>query len=57
LNFSSGECQSGIAELEAKAAASDEGVERQLDVIAIVPTLSDEPVARFKLTISLKRRC
>ena len=45
-----------IAELVAQAAASDERVERQIDVIATVPSLSDEPVARFKLTLSLKKR-
>ena len=45
-----------IAELVAQAAATDQRVERQLDVIATVPSLSDEPVAKFKLTISLKRR-
>ncbi len=45
-----------IAELVAQAVASDERVERQLEVIATVPSLSDEPVARFKLTLSLKRR-
>ncbi|MBI4809489.1 MAG: YiiD C-terminal domain-containing protein [Nitrosomonadales bacterium] len=51
-------CEQGkeIAELVAQAAASEERVERQLGVIATVPSLSDEPVARFKLTISLKRR-
>jgi acyl-coenzyme A thioesterase PaaI-like protein len=51
-------CEQGveIAELVAQAAASDERVERQVEVIATVPSLSDEPVARFKLTISLKRR-
>jgi acyl-coenzyme A thioesterase PaaI-like protein len=51
-------CDQGkeIAELVAQAAASDERVERQLDVIATVPSLHDEPVAKFKLTISLKRR-
>ncbi|TNC96964.1 MAG: hypothetical protein FD121_936 [Gallionellaceae bacterium] len=51
-------CNQGqeIAKLVAQAAASDERVERQLDVIATVPSLSDEPVARFKLTLSLKRR-
>lgn len=51
-------CDQGkeIAELVAQAATSEERVERQLDVIATVPSLSDEPVARFKLTISLKRR-
>jgi acyl-coenzyme A thioesterase PaaI-like protein len=50
-------CEQGkeIAELVAQAAASEERVENQLDVIATVPSLSDEPVARFKLTISLKR--
>ena len=49
-------CNQGkeIAELVAKAVASDERVERQLDVFATVPSLGDEPVARFKLTLSLK---
>jgi acyl-coenzyme A thioesterase PaaI-like protein len=45
-----------IAELVAQAAASDERVERQVEVIATVPSLSDEPVARFKLTLSLKKQ-
>ncbi len=45
-----------IAELVAQAAASDERVERQVEVIAIVPAISDEPVARFSLTLSLKKR-
>lgn len=45
-----------ITELVALAAASNERVERQIDVVAKVPSLSDEPVARFKLTLSLKRR-
>ena len=51
-------CSQGkeIAELVALAAISEERVERQLDVIATVPSLSDEPVARFKLTLSLKKR-
>ena len=51
-------CDQGkeIAELVAQAATSNERVERQLDVIAVVPSISDEPVARFKLTISLKQR-
>lgn len=51
-------CDQGkeIAELVALAAASSGRVERQIDVIATVPSLSDEPVARFKLTLSLKRR-
>lgn len=51
-------CDQGkeIAELVAQAVASDERVERQLDVVATVPSLSAEPVARFKLTLSLKRR-
>ncbi len=51
-------CSQGkeIAELVAQAVASDERVERQLDVIATVPSLSVEPVARFKLTLSLKKR-
>ena len=45
-----------IAELVAQAAASDERVERQLDIIATVPSISDEPVAKFKLTLSLKKQ-
>jgi acyl-coenzyme A thioesterase PaaI-like protein len=51
-------CKQGreIAELVAQAAATSERVERQLDVIATVPTLSDEPVARFRLMLSLKKR-
>jgi acyl-coenzyme A thioesterase PaaI-like protein len=51
-------CEQGkeIAALVAQAAASDERVERQLDVVATVPSLSDEPVARFRLTLSLKKR-
>jgi len=51
-------CNQGkeIAELVAQAVASDERVERQLDVIATVPSLGDEAVARFKLTLSLKKR-
>lgn len=51
-------CEQGqaISELVAQAAASGERVERQLDVIATVPSLSNEPVAKFKLTISLKKK-
>lgn len=45
-----------ITELVALAATSGERVERQIEVTATVPTLSDEPVARFKLTLSLKKR-
>jgi acyl-coenzyme A thioesterase PaaI-like protein len=51
-------CSQGkeIAELVAQATASGERVERQVEVIATVPSLSDEPVAKFKLTLSLKKR-
>jgi acyl-coenzyme A thioesterase PaaI-like protein len=51
-------CRQGqeIAELVARAAASDERVERQVEVIATAPSLSDEPVAKFRLTLSLKYR-
>lgn len=45
-----------IAELVSQAVASEERVERQLEVVATVPSLSDEVVARFKLTLSLKNR-
>ncbi|MBU1426039.1 MAG: DUF4442 domain-containing protein [Gammaproteobacteria bacterium] len=51
-------CSQGkeIAELVAQAAASGERVEKQFEAVATVPALSDEPVARFKLTLSLKKR-
>lgn len=51
-------CEQGeaIAALVAQAVTSEARVEKQLDVVATVPSLSDEPVARFKLTISLKQR-
>lgn len=51
-------CDQGkeIAELVTQAAASGERIERQFDVTATVPSLGNEPVARFKLTLSLKRR-
>lgn len=51
-------CSQGkeIAELVAQAATSEERVERQVEVLATVPSLSDEPVARFRLTLSLKKR-
>ena len=51
-------CNQGreIAELVAQAAASGDRVERQFEVVATVPSLSEEPVAKFKLTLSLKKR-
>lgn len=51
-------CNQGteISDLVAQAAASDERVERQVEVIATVPAEDNEPVARFKLTLSLKKR-
>jgi acyl-coenzyme A thioesterase PaaI-like protein len=51
-------CSQGkeIAELVAQAAESGERVEKQFEVVATVPALSNEPVARFKLTLSLKKR-
>src|SRR5512135_2937308 len=51
-------CSQGkeISDLVAQAAASSERVERQVEVIATVPTEGDEPVATFKLTLSLKKR-
>lgn len=51
-------CDQGkeIAELVSLAAASSERVERQIDVTATVPSLGNEPVAKFKLTLSLKKR-
>ena len=51
-------CSQGreIVQLVGQAAATNERVERQIEVIATVPSLSDEPVARFKLTLSLKKQ-
>ena len=51
-------CDQGkeIADLVTRAAASGQRVEKQVEVIATVPSISDEPVARFKLTLSLKKR-
>lgn len=51
-------CDQGkeIAELVALAAASEERVGRQVEVVATVPSLGNEPVARFRLTLSLKKK-
>lgn len=51
-------CDQGreIAALVAQAAASEERVEKQFDVLAVVPSMIGEPVARFRLTLSLRRR-
>jgi hypothetical protein len=52
-------CDQGkdIAELVDRAANTDERVEMPVKVIATVPSrLGDEPVARFELTLSLKRK-
>jgi len=50
-------CNQGreIAELVQKAAANDERVEMMLHATATVPAEDDEPVARFRLTLSLRR--
>jgi len=50
-------CRQGnkIAALVNNAISSKERVEMTLDAIATVPTENDEPVARFRLTLSLKR--
>lgn len=50
-------CDQGreIRELVQMAAAGSERVEISLNAIATVPAESDEPVARFRLTLSLKR--
>ena len=44
-----------IHELVQQAAAGRERVEMPLNAIATVPDESDEPVARFRLTLSLRR--
>lgn len=51
-------CEAGreIADLIARAAASEERVEMPVRVVATVPDLGPEPVATFTLTLSLKRR-
>lgn len=51
-------CNQGnqIAHLIARAAASDDRVDMEVDVIAALPGQSDDPVTTFKLTLSLKRR-
>jgi hypothetical protein len=50
-------CDQGreIAELVKKATFSTQRVEMPLNAIATVPSENDEPVARFRLTLSLKR--
>lgn len=51
-------CEEGaaIAALVAQAAAGEERVTQGFTVTALVPSLDPEPVARFMLTLSLKRR-
>ncbi len=51
-------CEQGpeMAKLVAQAAASGERVEMSVVVMATVPDQGDDPVATFKLTLSLKRR-
>jgi acyl-coenzyme A thioesterase PaaI-like protein len=50
-------CHQGrdIAALVDTAATTDERVELPIQAIATVPSESDQPVARFSLTLSLKR--
>jgi acyl-coenzyme A thioesterase PaaI-like protein len=45
-----------IKELVSKAASCNERVEQNFEIIATVPSESDEPVARLKLTLSLKHK-
>ena len=51
------DCDQGleIAELVKNAAASDQRCELPLTAIATVPAENDDPVARFRLTLSLKQ--
>lgn len=51
-------CSQGheISNLVAQAAASDERVKMPVRVVATVPDQGNDPVATFKLTLSLKRR-
>lgn len=50
-------CNQGneIAQLVNNAVSNNQRVEMTLDAIATVPAENDEPVARFRLTLSLKR--
>lgn len=46
-----------VKDLVLKASASHDRIEGDFDVIATVPTqFGDEPVARFKMTISMKQQ-
>jgi hypothetical protein len=51
-------CKQGseISKLIEKIATSEERGEMQVDVIATVPDLSDDPVATFRLTLSMKKQ-
>lgn len=51
-------CSQGkeISNLIAQAAALDERVEMPVNVIATVPAQGDDPVATFRLMLSMKRR-
>jgi acyl-coenzyme A thioesterase PaaI-like protein len=51
-------CTQGIeiAQLVEQAAASDQRVEMAVDVTATVPDRGDDPVATFRLTLSMKRQ-
>jgi acyl-coenzyme A thioesterase PaaI-like protein len=51
-------CESGdqISELVKKTIETGERQNLQVQVVAIVPSLSPEPVAQFTLTLSLKKR-
>lgn len=50
-------CDQGheIAQLVNNAVSSSQRTDMTLDAIATVPSENDEPVARFRLTLSLKR--
>lgn len=52
------ECEDGaaIGRLVESALASGERVSMPITVVATVPSIDEEPVARFILTLSLKRR-
>jgi len=51
-------CSQGIeiSKLIAKIASSEERDEMLVEVIATVPDLSDDPVATFRLTLSMKKQ-
>lgn len=45
-----------LHELMVELETSTERINRDFDIVALTPSLGEEPVAKFKLTLSIKRR-